>query len=122
MPANIELQDVMEQLDRPHDTSMSLWFAYWRARIVLRQVALARYKRVLERYEEQGIDPSFPIDVSEGQQEISNDHTPSMVTVQDELKYPEVEDAMRNLQEQEMRKLQAEVDLDKWYSAVKRKK
>ena len=73
------LQSAVANLDKPHTTSMSLWLAYWRARIALREAALRQYSGVTAHYLDAGEDAWMP---SEGFKEIANDETETMRVVQ----------------------------------------
>lgn len=72
------LSQAVADLDCEHETSMSLWLAYWNARNALRNVAIKRSWGVHKKYYQDGLDAWVP---SEGFKEIANDDTEQMRTV-----------------------------------------
>lgn len=61
---------LIEELDRPNETSMAVWAKYWEARAALRIIGLQAYKHVTSKYIQEGQSLDFP---SEGFKEIAED-------------------------------------------------
>ncbi|MBP85009.1 MAG: hypothetical protein CMO61_14295 [Verrucomicrobiales bacterium] len=66
------LTRAIEEFDKEHDSSISLFNSYWVVRYWLIQVGKERYQKVFKDYIERGDDICFP---SEGLESIINDST-----------------------------------------------
>ena len=69
------LYQAIEDLDKSNESSISIHWAYWRARVGLRLFALSGYPEVFRNYLNNEYDIAFPC---EGYSDISTDETKLM--------------------------------------------
>lgn len=75
------LKRLVEELCAPVNSSLRISLPYWRARCLLRLVALNAYKEVTSKYIAEGVSLEFP---SRGFKSISDDYNETMRSVEND--------------------------------------